>query len=255
MACWAEKIKNSGEWCRTSVERTHRGTGITVSYTFAESGGFHAVFLGINDASLGFNGNVVIVQSRSNTSGSVQFAVLSAGDGQLLTLSHIFDTFLEALVYGDVFLRRVIEDLTAKREGKRPASGKSTPAFAGNAIDSRVLSPEEVHYVQTFANDLGRASGLTGFAKFIESSAGVMSIALGVMNKEEPIMLGTVVAVSNETGSSCTVRDFQNRPMRGPEYYESIYAALVTTRSSFEKLAQITAKHLRPSLLSRLFGQ
>ena len=237
------------------LKRILGSTGIGISYGIGESRGFAAVMIGIDDDSLRFKGDVVRVQSWRAPDGVVRFGAVAAADGQSVGDATLFNTLLEALVVADVFLRRFIDALIAKRSSERLANSRSNPVFAGNAIESRVLSPEEVHYVQTFANDLGRTSGLTGFAKFIESSAGVMSIALGVMNKEEPIMLGTVVAVSNETGSSCTVRDFQNRPMSGPEYYETIYAALVTTRSSFEKLAQITAKHLRPSLLSRLFGR
>jgi hypothetical protein len=81
-----------------------------------------------------------------------------------------------------------------------------------------------------------------------------MSIALGVMNRKEPLMLGTVVVVDNESGSSCSVRDFQNRPMPGPAFYDNVYTALGTTKSLFEKLAHITAKQLKPSLMERLFG-
>lgn len=132
---------------------------------------------------------------------------------------------------------------------------KTMPNFTGNVIRSSVLSPEQVHYVQSFASELGRVSGLQGFAKFVESRAGVMSIALGVLSKDVPVMLGTVVVVSDHMGSSCSVRDFQNNPMPGPEYYRTVYSALTSTKPLFEKLAQIAAKQLRPSFWSRLFGR
>lgn len=238
---------------RDVLERVHRATGITVSAETGDSAGFAAAILCIDDAGLRFKGNIVTVQSWSDADDVVRFGVLAV-DKQPVGPDGLHDTFIEALVFADLFLRRVLEDLIAKRANEQPAQGKSIPAFAGNVVDSSVLSPEEVHYVQSFANELGRVAGLRGFANFVESRASVMSIALGVMNKADPIMLGSVVVVSNDTGSSCSVRDFKNRPMPGPDYYGNIYAALVTTRPFFEKLAQLTAKHVRPSLLTRIFG-
>lgn len=163
------------------------------------------------------------------------------------------------LVFGLPFVFVAIY-LTYRRLVVRPqvpvdgGANTSESVFANNAIASKVLSQDEVHYVQSFANELGKMSGLQGFARFIESSAGIMSIALGLIHKEKPIMLGTVVVVSDGTEKSCSVRDFQNRPMSGLDFYPTVYSALTTTRPSFEKLAQLTAKHVRPNLLRRLFG-
>jgi hypothetical protein len=240
---------------REVLERTHSGTGTSISYAIGESCGFAAAMISIDDGQMNHKEAVVLVQSWRDETGIVAYGVLGAADRKPLDSRQIYNSFLEALVVADVFLRRVIEGLIAKRSSERLAHSKANPLFSGNAIKSNVLSPEQIHYVQSFANDLGKISGLTGFAKFIESKAGVMSIALGVMNKDMPIMLGTVVAVANETGSSCTVRDFQNRPMPGLDSYRTIYSALTSTRPSFEKLSQITAKQLRPSLLQRMFGR
>lgn len=139
-----------------------------------------------------------------------------------------------------------------------PVDGRantSESVFANNVIESKVLTPDDVHFVQWFSNELGKTAGMQGFAKFIELKFGVVSIALGLMHKGVPTMLGTVVVVSDETGTSCTVRDFQNRPMPGPDSYGTIYSALTATRPSFEKLSQLTAKHVRLNLWRRFFGQ
>jgi len=237
------------------LKRMHTSTGIDISYGIGESRGFAAAMVGINDQSLSYKSDVVLLQSYRNPSGVVMFGVLAAADREPLSADSFFATLLEALAVADVFLRRFIDGLIAKQANEQRASNSaSVPAFNTNVISSKVLTPDEVHYVQSFANELGKLSGLQGFAKFIEPSAGITSIALGVMSKEMPIMLGTVVAVSDETGMSCTVRDFQNRPMPGPDSYGTIYSALVTTRPSFEKLSQLTAKHVRPSLWRKLFG-
>lgn len=164
------------------------------------------------------------------------------------------------LVFGLPFVFVAIY-LTYRRLVVRPQvpvdsrANTSESVFANNIIESKVLTPDDVHFVQWFSNELGKTAGMQGFAKFIELKFGVVSIALGLMHKGVPIMLGTVVVVSDETGTSCTVRDFQNRPMPGPDSYGTIYSALTATRPSFEKLSQLTAKHARPNLWRRFFGQ
>ena len=240
---------------RDVLERVHRTTGATVSAETGSSAGFAAAFLGIDDAALGFKGNVVMIQSWRDADGAIRFSALSAADKQPVSSHDFHDTFLEALVFGDVFLRQVIEGFASKREIAKARAEPTTPEFPANIVKSKVLGPEEVQYVQRFANSLGQAVGLAGFANFVEARAGVLSIALGVISKDQPIMLGTVVVVSDDSGTSCSVRDFQNNPMPGVPYYESVYLALVTTRSYFERLATLTAKHLRPSWLARLFGR
>ena len=136
--------------------------------------------------------------------------------------------------------------------------GESTstlgPVFANSLIASKVLTPDEMHYVQAYANELGKLVSLKGFAKFIESELGFVSIALGLMHKDVPIMLGTVVVVSDETGKSCTVHDLNNRPMPGLDMYPTIYSALRATHPFFENMAHATAKHVRPSLWRKLLG-
>lgn len=130
----------------------------------------------------------------------------------------------------------------------------SESVLPNNVMLSKVLSQDEVHYVQAYANELGLLAGLKGTARFTESDLGFVSIALDLKIKDVPIMLGTVVVVSDGTEKSCSVRDFHNKPMSGLDFYPTVYSALTTTRPSFEKLAQLTAKHLRPNLWRRLFG-
>lgn len=239
---------------RQTFERTHTSTGVAIYFTTGKARGLAGASIGIEDATLGKGQDVVLIQSWSPVEGQIEFGVLAAADRQLITENHTFTTLLEALVMADAFLRQFLEALIQKRaqEQRRPDPANEAPG--SRSINSRILSDAEVQHVQAFANNLGKLAGLTGFAKFIESRAGVMSIALGVLDKDTPIMLGTVVVVSDSSGTSCTVRDFQNRPMPGLETYRTIYSALTTTKASFEKLAQLTAKHLRPSLMQRLFG-
>ncbi len=203
--------------------------------------------IGIDDASLGAAQDVVLIQSWSLVEGLIEFGVLAAADKQPLTANHTFTTLLEALVMTDVFLRQLIDGLRQKRMAASAKTGANS-----NGLEA--LSDTDIRYVRNFARDLGNIAGMQGFAEFTEVSAGVMSIALGVTKKDTTIMLGTVAVVSKGGESSCTVRDFENRPMPGLENYRTIYSALTTTRSSFEKLAQLTAKHTRPSLMQRLFG-
>lgn len=237
---------------RQTFERTHASTGVSVYFTTGKARGFAAASVGMEDAALGKGQDVVLIQSWSPVEGQIEFGVLAAADRQLITDKHTFSTLLEALVMADAFLRQYLEALMQKRETELPRPDLG--ANGNDSINSRILSDAEVQHVQAFASNLGKLAGLTGFAKFIESSAGVMSIALGVLDKDTPIMLGTVVVISDSSGTSCTVRDFQNRPMPGLEIYRTLYSALTTTKASFEKLAQLTAKHLRPTLMQRLFG-
>jgi len=239
---------------RQTFERTHASTGISVYFTTGKARGFAAASIGIDDASVGEPQDVVLIQSWRPVEGQIEFGVLAAADRQLLTANHTFSTLLEALVMADAFLRQFLDALRQKRTGELLRSGPTNTEHADSSTNSRIVSDEEVQYVQAFASNLGKLVGLTGFAKFIESRAGVVSIALGVLDKATPIMLGTVVVVSDGSGSSCTVRDFENRPMPGLESYGTIYSALTATRASFERLAQLTAKHLRPSLMQRLLG-
>lgn len=233
-------------------ERRGAASNVGLYLEFGRVGAFACAAVGIDEPSLNAKALVVMIQSWATSTGVIQFGLLAAADRQPLDPNSTYETFLEAIVNADVFLSRFLIGLREKCALK--ATATNDLAISGNVINSRILSDAEVHYVQTFANELGKVSGLTGFAKFVESTAGVISIALGVLNKDTTIMLGTVVVVTDISGTSCTVRDFQNRPMPGLETYRTIYSALTTTKAPFEKLAQLTAKHLRPTLMQRLFG-
>jgi hypothetical protein len=239
---------------RQTFERTHANTGISIYFTTGKARGLAGASIGIEDAALGKGQDVVLIQSWSPVEGQIEFGVLAAADKQLITENHTFATLLEALAMADAFLRQFLEALVQKRAKELRSTDLDNEAQGNGLLKSRILTDAEVQHVQAFANNLGKLAGLTGFAKFIESRAGVMSIALGVLDKDTPVVLGTVVVVSDQSGTSCTVRDFQNRPMPGLESYRTIYSALTTTRASFDKLAQLTAKHLRPSFMQRLFG-
>jgi hypothetical protein len=236
------------------LKRTNTHSGVDITYSTGKSGGFAAAMIGINDQSLSYKNDVVFIQSCRDSEGVLAFGVLSAADREPLSTDCFFGTLLEALAVADVFLRRTIEELKARRPSRPAAGSAALPVFANNVIASKVLSPDEVHFVQAYANELGKLVGLKGFAKFVESELGFVSIALGLMHKDLPIMLGTVVVVSDETGNSCSVRDLSNRPMPGPDLYPTIYSALRSTHPFFENLARATAKHVRPNLWRRLFG-
>lgn len=236
------------------LDRVQATTGVTVSAETGNSAGFAAVILGINDLALSLKAKLIMVQSSRNELGNLEFGVLAVEDLQPVNSNPMHDSFIEGLIGAEMFLRRFIEELKLKRSNDLAFGDGGNCAFEGNVIVSAVLSEEEVLYVQVFANDLGRLSGLRGFAKFTESKDGFIAIALGVLIKDAPMLLGTAVVVSNGTGRSCSVRDFQNNPMPGLESYRSIQAALVATKPLFEKLALLAAKHSKPSLLKRFFG-
>lgn len=236
------------------LKRSQINTGVDITYSTGNSGGFAATMIGINDQSISYKSDVVFIQSCRDASGVLAFGVLAAADREPLSADSFFGTLLEALAVADVFLRRFIEEIKAKRSSQKVTSSANLPVFANNVIASKVLTPDEVHFVQWFANELGKTAGMQGFAKFIELNAGVVSIAIGLMYKDAPIMLGTVVVVSDETGNSCTVRDLVNKPMPGLDMYPTIYSALRTTQPFFENMAKATAKHSRPSVWSKLFG-
>jgi hypothetical protein len=236
---------------RGFLERLHVSTGVQVSFTTGKARQFAGMTMGVHDAALSCEADVVSIQSWCPTEGAIEFAVLAAADGQPIATTYTFTTLLEALVAADIFLRRFIEGLKKKRAEQYAELGRD---HVKNSIENSVLSEAEVLYVQSFARDLGKGVDLKAFANFTESHAGCVSIQLGVFNRDTPIMLGTVVAVANASGSSCSVRDFQNRPMPGSQSYSTIYAALTNTQASFEKLAQLTAKQTRPSFLRRLLG-
>ncbi len=236
------------------LKRTNTHTGVDITYSTGKSGGFAASMIGINDQSLGYKNDVVFIQSCRDSEGVLAFGVLSAADREPLSDDCFFGTLLEALAVADVFLRRIIGELKAKRPSQQTTSSAVPSNFANNVIASKVLSPDEVHYVQSYANQLGKLVGLQGFAKFVESDIGFVSIALGLVHNDAPIMFGTVVVVSDETGKSCTVRDLKNKPMPGPDMYPNIDSALRGTHPFFENMAKATAKHVRPNLWRRLFG-
>lgn len=127
---------------------------------------------------------------------------------------------------------------------KAPAtpSSESHSESAESFGAQSVLSREEALYVHAYAHELGHPFGLRGFSEFVEAKTGVLSIALGVMSNEKELILGTVVVVAGTPHSSISVRDFQSKPMPGPKYYSNIYAALVSTRPYFDKLAELAAK-------------
>ena len=232
---------------RDALERLHRTTGVTVTGTFGTSVGFDAIKLGVEDGVLGVNADLVVLQSVQDASGRIWFGLLSF-DNEQVGPQAAYDTFQEALVYADVFARSTID-------GLKGLKAKQSSSRTGNVIDSQVLCPDEVQLVQAFANGMGLAAGLAGFAKFMESGIGVLSIALGVMDKDQPIMLGTVVAAKEGAGGySCSVRGFDNSAVPGSEYYSSVTAALVATRPYFEHMAKMAAKHVRPSLFGRIRG-
>jgi hypothetical protein len=240
---------------RFHLGRTKSNTGARITATPVAVEGFARLAVAIDDTDLNFTAIVLNIQSSKEQGQPVQYAVLTEPDGVPFGPSARYDSLVEALIFADLNLRRTVEAIQTRNSSKKQAERKAVPAFKDNVIASTVLSPEDVHFTQTYATELGHGCGLRGYANFVESEIGVMSVALGVVHKGETMILGTVVVASNLPGSSCSVRDFRNKPMPGAEYYDSIYAALVTTRPYFTKLAELAARQMRPSLMARLFGR
>ncbi|WP_377158396.1 hypothetical protein ACFJIX_05835 [Roseateles sp. UC29_93] len=230
---------------RDGLSRLQLTTGVTVSATLGSSAGFDAVVLRIEAQEFAFSADVAMVQSAPDQKGGVWFGPLSS-EGEQLGPHSAYRDFREALVFAEVRVRQVIESLKA-REERSPQHSSAT------AIESALLSQSEVLLVQEFANSLGLHARLPGFVRFTEFAAGATSMAVGLMHNDTPVLLASIVVSTRpEGGQLCTVRDFNNQPLPGPQSYESISAVLVSQRSYFLKVAEIASKHLRPTLLGRL---
>lgn len=227
---------------RSHLARIQASTGMTLDVTLGSANGFAGLLVSINSPRLNLNAKVLQLQSWREPGMAAVFSVMSEPDGAPFGPSAFYDSLVEALVYADIHLRRTVESLLKPMANSTSAVTENAEASKDIVTKSAVLSPEEIHYTQAYANELGHSCGLSGYADFVEAKTGVMSIAIGVIRKETKMILGTVVVVSNMPDSSCSVRDFLNKPMPGPEYYSSIYAALVSTRPYFNKLAQLAAE-------------
>lgn len=123
--------------------------------------------------------------------------------------------------------------------------GASTSSKAGNVIESKVLPPADVATIQALANALGKSIGLRGFANFREAQIGVLSVALGVLHKNEPIMIGTIVASSEPDGRySCSIRGPRGLVVPGPEYYSDLKDALLAAEPFFLSTVQAVKEHI-----------
>lgn len=227
---------------REMLERVQAAKGVTLSATTGEARGFAASRIGVDDAGLGAHGDLVHIQSFRDSAGGVFFTVLSVPDSEQVGPDGAYRSLQTAIVHAHVFLDTVVGALIARRGSHALPSSQGAVRLA----DAQLL--------KSFAMSLGQQCKLEGFADIREVAKGVTSIGIGLLHGRESTILGTLVVVSDGHKVSCSARDFANRPMPGPSFYSDVPAALSATRSYFEKLAQLTAKHVRPSFLKRLFG-
>ncbi|MBK6321008.1 MAG: hypothetical protein IPF38_01930 [Burkholderiales bacterium] len=243
------------EILHSQLKKTAASTAVSMTIGIGSVDGFAAAALGIDAPGINFKGDAVIVRRFLDAGKPIQFGVLSLPDYQPYGPEPLYATIYEAMLYADIYLQRMVQSLKELHANRQADQHKSLPTFDNNVIRSAVVTPSEVQFVQQFANDLGKCCGMQGFANFVESGIGILSIAIGIIHKSRPILLGTVVAAAECDGNTCSVRDLMNNPMPGPAYYTTVNAALLATRPYFISFAVMVTKELRPSLMQRLFGR
>lgn len=220
-----------------ALERLHKTTGVAaVAKTFAIEG-IVGTMLGLAPSPISKGSNVVLIQGIPDGLGYTRFRVQEPSGRRSLGPEPTYDTFIEALFFAVIYMRQVIEALRTSRPREPAANDSLMPPTLSEAFENSVIGREGVHFAQEFANSLARGVTSQGFATFTEVHSSIVLVEIGIISTDRPILLGSLVVVSDHAGTSCTVRDFQNVAMPGPLHYPTLVEALVSTRRYFENLA------------------
>ena len=245
---------------QASVDRITSTLGVTIRPVFGSASGFAGVTVALVDDALRAHGKLLHLQSARDRGGMLWFGVMDS-KGQPVGGQDDYQAFSQALAVAEGFALGIIRELQARRTPPDPVSAPAmtapSPASSESSDGSfrgNILTPQEVGVVNAFAQGLGNCSRTQGFAKYMEARIGVLSIALGVLDdKDRPLLLGTVVVVTDDTGGyECSVRDVNNSPLQGPATYPRIASALTNALPYLEFMATDVGKQIRPTLMARL---
>jgi hypothetical protein len=104
------------------LKQTATSLGVSLTIRIESPDGFAGAAIGIDAPKINFKGEVVVIQSYQETGKSIEFCVLSLPDLQPYGPEPLYATMYEALLYADIFLKRMVESLTelhAKRQAEQ----------------------------------------------------------------------------------------------------------------------------------------
>jgi hypothetical protein len=221
--------------------------GIGVSIGFGSAEGYAAALIYVELTLGAEHSPVVLIQSAPSDDGKVWFGALAHGGTTPLGHQAGYDTLEEATSYGTMFVASVLE-AHKKKHAKE--------AFSDNAVDSKVLQPWEIQFVQNYAEKIGHVAREAGWADFkADLDKNALSIALGYVRNGKPVPLGSVVITLNSEGKTlCSTRGFDGvSALPGPQYYASVSEALTNAWRYFEFMAKKTSSHLNKPWWKKLF--
>lgn len=252
---------------QAAIDRLTSTLDVSLRLNFGSAQGFDGVTVSLVDDNLHAHGVLLHFQSARDGAGVLWFGALD-GQGEPVGGDGSYRVFAQALAQAEAFALGVIRTLQDRRAREAPglAPARETPPVVAAASSQHgapttngtfrgnILTPQEVSIVNAFAEGMGHCARTRGFARFLEAQIGVLSIALGVLDRDEnPILLGTAVVVANDKGGyECSLRGVNNLPLPWSERHVRISAALTEARPYFEHMATALGKRFRPSLLVRL---
>lgn len=194
-----------------TIERLRHSAKVNADALFACVEGFDAYQVVLRDIAHLKESGVVAVQSFQAISGEVEFSVRSFDDQQIGPTAS-YQSFSEAVVFADVFVRSVADALRKSETQERSTSSMSPPHFP---------SSQDTQLIYSFNEALGRIAEVPCSTDLKPLGANSVAAGFSLLTKGVPIILGSIVLSQEQTGGIMgSVRGYDGARIMEPTHFK-----------------------------------